>query len=266
MELLKLCLEDPLVTTLTSIFPANIIRIPESRINPLVVFSRHKREYRLLGGVNDILKNEVKDIELYLEKSSLADLSGKKSSTINFELGFKILEGYLRSFGISSAGVKNHFKGVESISFSFKKVEREYINPFKIGKILSSQEFDTNNAMFDSKVQLFLIDSIITSKDFSVSLEKVSSKSINLNIPAIQDYVGKINKEIKVEGTTGLEVTFKGEKSLPFAFTCLKINTGKRTQIKLERGIGNRAISFNEKEKQMENIILFDTPHMINFE
>ena len=49
----------------------------------------------------------------------------------------------------------------------------------------------------------------------------------------IEAVIGKVNTNIKVESATGLDITFKGDEALSFAFTCLQTQIDPAGRISL---------------------------------
>jgi hypothetical protein len=227
MGFLGLCKDDELVNTLRDVFTANILRIPEERIQPLCVIAKRKRKVRYWGKLSDLVRNRSA-IPLNSEDfavSPMSNLSGKKSKKVNTKLGLKILEGFLDGFGLPSSEISAQLKSVSNISFSFRDVKRKYIDPTKFGKLLRGISLDrknSSNEIFLSEGYDFIvIDSIITSSDFSIKIDEKEADNVSINIEAIKEIAGKLNTGMEVSSLTGLDLYFKGPKHLTFAFSCV---------------------------------------------
>lgn len=225
MPILNLC-PDPIIKTLRSVFQANIVRIPESRIQPMTTIIRNGKKKRFWGELSAMVEGDLLQSNEAIETSKMADVSGKQSKSVDLELGLQIMDGFLKGFSLPSAGIQSQFAGAKTVSFSFKAVERKYIQPAVLGGLLTGHALDASNTandnFFNRQADLLIIDSIVTSSDFSINVEQSNIKDFKLDIPAIQKVIGKANTKIKVESTTGLDITFKGEEALTFAFTCLQ--------------------------------------------
>jgi hypothetical protein len=242
MPLFKLCNDDQLVNTLHSVFNANIVRVPEARINPLCMVAVTPQGPRFWGYLPDLVEGK-KDLQNAIDRqkaigeSPMANVSGKKSRSVNLDLGLQILEGFLGGFGLPSAGIAAKFNGAKTVSFSFQGVARSFISPGTLGKLLGDHALDkgntANDLFFQQAASLLVTDSVITSRDFSIQVGETKSSDFKLDVPAIQNIVGKANAAVKVETTTGLDITFKGDTPLTFAFTCLRCNADSAGRLSL---------------------------------
>ncbi|HYW47572.1 MAG TPA: hypothetical protein VE959_32180 [Bryobacteraceae bacterium] len=86
----------------------------------------------------------------------------------------------------------------------------------------------------DRPFQCYILDSAITSRDFSISVEKSNKAGFKVDVPAISQIVTKANANISVSSASSLSVTFKGDRQLGFAFSCVRASfddTGKFTSL-----------------------------------
>lgn len=240
--MLRLC-DDPLVKTLRELFGANIVRIPEERIQPLSSIVKTAGNLFYQGTLAPLITGETAELAaMPVESSRMSDVSGKRSRDVNIELGFEILDGFLRGFGIPSAGIRTHLKGVSKVSFSFSKVNRSYIDVNHLGQTLKGRIIDKKNPaaneVFNSRrSKLLVIDSVITSSDFTISVEASSSQEYKLDIPAVEAFIASVKPELRVSSSSGLELTFQGDKNLGFAFSCYELDLDSKGRIK---GLVNR--------------------------
>ncbi len=225
MPLFKLCNDDQLVSTLHGVFKANIVRIPEARIQPLGAVASTPEGPRFWGYLHELVEGTL-EARGAIQESRMADIAGKRSRSVNLDLGLQILEGFLGGFGLPSAGIAAKFAGAKTVSFSFQEVVRSFISPAALGKLLGGHALDAgntaNNLFFRNEAVLLVIDSVITSRDFSIQVGEARNHDFKLDVPAIQEMVGNAKAGVQVETTTGLDVTFKGDVPLTFAFTCLR--------------------------------------------
>ncbi len=227
MSFLGLCDGDPLVTVLKDLFGSNIVKVPEERIKPLCVVASSGRRTAFRGKLSPLLVGNP-ELNIQISSSRMADLSGKSSRKVNLALGLEILEGFLKGFGIPSAGINLKLQGAEKVSFHFKNVVRDFLDVNVLGKMLSEQIVDEDSPaasiFFGETAYAFLvIDSVITSSDFAINLEKGHDHSFKLDVPAIQTLVAQANAGMEVNTTTGYDLIFKGPEQLAFAFSCVKL-------------------------------------------
>ena len=156
MGWLKLCDDDPLVKTMSQVFRANIIRVPEARLQPLSVLAARDGRLAYRGKLADLVAGEVvaELVTPAFETGTMADVSGKRSRKISVELGLDILKGFLSGFGVpAAAGLAEQFSGASEVSFSFSQVRRVYIDPARLGRLLAGRTLDRSNAVVSAFLQ-----------------------------------------------------------------------------------------------------------------
>lgn len=227
MAYLGLCDDEP-VKTLRNIFGANVVRVPEERIKPVCVVAASSGKTSFRGELIHLLKGSGLDLKPkdYVS-SQMSDLSGSRSRSVNLKLGLEIMDGFLKGFGIPSAGISTHLQRATKVSFSFKDVARTYVDINWLGRVLNGKVIDDQNPaaniFINDYYKFLVIDSVIGSSDFSISVEESSEQGFKLNLPAIQTFVAQANAEVSVSSTTGLDLTFQGNKRLTFAFSCVRL-------------------------------------------
>jgi hypothetical protein len=228
MPWLNLCPGDPLVDTLTEVFGANIVRVPEARIQPLTVAAVRDSQSSFRGALAPLLHGPADALAaVAIGQSRMADLSGRRSRRVAVDLGLDILDGFLRGFGVSGAALRHQFDGVAEVSFTFREVHRAFVDANQLGRALRGRRIAPDNpaaAIFfgDDPYDLLLIDSAIGSREFTLQIERKQKTDFSLDVPAIQDFVAKANAQVTVESAAGRDLTFSGTEALSFAFTCLR--------------------------------------------
>ncbi len=230
MASINLCPKDPLVTTLREVFGANIVRVPEERIQPLSVIASRESRTTFRGALLPLIKGEpslaVGPNDFVT--SRMAAVSGRRSRKVKLDLGLKILEGFLQGFGIFSAEISQRFEGASRVSYSFNNVNRTYVDNNWLGRILTGRVIDKQNpaaAIFfgQDEYAFLIIDSVITSSDFTISVDRTRNQQFSLDVPVIQALVASANVGVQVSTTSGYDVTFQGDRSLSFAFSCVQL-------------------------------------------
>jgi len=265
--------DDPVFTVLHDALQANLLKVPDERIVPLGVIEKPligKAKFRTTLGT--ILKNPS-DIDIddnYLVNKRMASLSGTETNQTNIATGLKILNDFLKGFGVNLPNISLHFKEVTNVTFSFENVHRTWMDNGVLAGVLEEQAIIKNaltKGFFGlASNKLLVIDSIITSNDFSIHVADEVQDSFSFNAAVIEQEINKVGGKIKVFSSNKRSLTFKGEKNLPFAFTCLhfKINTkgaiiemppytkqipivmGKREKKKMEKYLLTQATEFIE--------------------
>ena len=150
--MLSLCKGDPLVDALLQTFRAQPIRVPEERIVPLVVFQMEARNrLRYLGQLREMVtpKANKKLAELKTERSGMASLESTRSGSVDIKLGLKVLDGFLRGFGLSSCfpSISTQLSRASNIAFAFQHVRRVGVSPAAVGNGLAEKTFEIDNAV-----------------------------------------------------------------------------------------------------------------------
>lgn len=222
MSFLKLCNNDDLLVVLQKTFNANPIKIPEERIKPLVVFSGKNKKYKYIGKIENLLTDSTL-INLQLENSKMANLSATKSKSIDTKLGIQVMDGFLQGFGTNGVSLDFAFNSVKKISFSFQNVNRSFLDIGKLCSELNKRKFDLThpiNKSFQQETEkCIIIDSIITSDNFSMKVEEATQTDFKFDIPEIQNILNSSDNKISANSSNSLEISFQGEIPLAFAFS-----------------------------------------------
>lgn len=231
--MLWLCKGDPLVNVLRNTFRAQPIRIPEARVTPLIVFALAAGRFQFIGPLADLVstRTSARLGELKPEPSPMANLKENKSGNVNLDLGLKILDGFLRGFNISGClpAVSAQFAKAADVSFEFQDVERRAVPLSAIGKALKSRSFEVEHGLIAEAVskavrpEFFIVDSTISSRDFSIAASTKTSADFKIKLAKIQEAVDASAK-VKVQSKSKRELTFIGPRPLPFAFTCCRVS------------------------------------------
>jgi hypothetical protein len=275
MAWLKLCPGDPLVETLTDVFEANLVRVPEERIRPLGVVAHRNGKSSFRGALAPLLSGSADALAgLALQQSRMADLSGKRSRKVSLDLGLEVLDGFLRGFGLSGgAALREQFEGADQVSFSFREVNRVYLDAGELGRLLKGRRLDPANpavAIFmdrDDPYDFLLIDSAITSREFSIQVERAKTSDFKLDVPAIQDLIAKAKANVSVESSSSFGLSFAGPQALSFAFTCLQFLLDDQGRILSLPPYTGAPLSFTRSADTASNRVLLSTgPGLLEWE
>lgn len=234
--MLALCHNDVVIDTLRGVFHANIVAIPESRIEPLVILAAGKNQASFRGAIQPLLKTPTTFTKPQVMQSTVPTISGTRTRDINLNSGLQILGNFLKGFGIPSIDLGASFEGATKVSFTFNKVQRLFVDINELGEAAVGSTLDRNNpaaAIFfedGNKYSCYILDSAITSSEVTINVEKTAKTSPRLDVPTLSSIVAKANAAMTVSKSSNTSITFQGDKQLGFAFSCVHAtfdNTGK---------------------------------------
>jgi hypothetical protein len=248
MALIPLCTGDPLLDTLRETFAATPLRIPETRVQPLAVLAAAGDNASFRGQLEPLLAGRRR-LEIPTGESAMAALAGKRSRSIRWNLGLKILDGFLRGLGLSGTGFAANMQGAEQVSYSFANLLRRFVDLNQLGHALSGRRIRRTNpaaAIFfgSSKYALLVIDSVITSNRFSLHVDRAAKSGFSMDLPAMRQLAATAGTGLALESTTGLDLTFQTATRLTFAFSAVRFYLGPDGSIEaMPPAISHRALS-----------------------
>jgi hypothetical protein len=278
MSFFGLCKQDELINTLRDTFGANPVRVPEKRVQPLCVIATRGDDTAFRGALAPLLTGSPKfSVPKWARASSpIADMSRMKSSSVKLSLGLDILGKFLSGFGVPSAGIETSFSGAKEVAFSFSSIDREWIDDNWLGRALVGRSLDLQNISARLYTQqpvwdLLLIDSIIRSSRFSISVTKSRANSFAINVPAVHALVAEAKAGVEVKSTNKRQLTFHGPDALTFAFTTVRLfvdSTGNilgtppnSDSVLLAVATGNQVPTYG-----LDHVELSKTPAMVEWD
>jgi len=225
--MLGLCKRDPIVDTLRNVFHANIVAVPESRIQPLVIVAANRQATSFRGRILPLLKKPTTYVDPQIQTSAMPSISGTRTRQVSLDMGLEVLGNFLKGFGVPAIGLSAAFTGATKVSFSFDKVARLFVDVGELGEHVTGSVLERNNPSAeiffkaDNPFKCYILDSAITSEDFTFQVEQSTSTDFKLSLPTISEIVSKANAGVTVSGSSTLAVTFTGNRPLGFAFSCL---------------------------------------------
>ncbi|MFJ3717790.1 hypothetical protein [Streptomyces sp. NPDC090057] len=193
-------------------------------------------QHILSGGLEGLLAGSPRiGMPEYAKATSrMADLSRRKSRSVKIGLGLDILGSFLSGLGVAMApGIRTEFEKAEEVDFSFGDVSRTWVDNNWLGRALVGKMIDSRNPSARIYLdepdpwQLLLIDSVITSKSFTIGITKHKKETATLDVGAIQDLLGSGNVTIAASSGESKELTFSGTESLTFAFTAVRLHLSR---------------------------------------
>lgn len=228
--MIELCRHDPVADTLRNVFHANIVEVPEARIQPLIVVAASQDRTSFRGAILPLLKKPTNFAPPQIMQSQMPAVSGTKTRQVTINLGLEILGNFLQGFGVPSAGLSASFQGATAVSFSFNDVIRFFVDVGELGEHLIGSVLNSDNpaaAIFfepDHPYSCYILDSSISSSDFTIAVEKAQDSDFKIDVPTISQVVSAANAGVQVTTSSNVSVSFKGDRHLGFAFSCLLAN------------------------------------------
>lgn len=225
---------DPLVAVLKDWLRAEILRVPNGQIKPLLVIEREGKHLHPRGTLSRLITHPAGFLlsPEHAQKEFLADLSGVRSQSAELNVGITIADNFLSGFGFNS-GIRSVIQGATSLSFSFNNVHKYALDNGLLGNALRQQTIDRSNAAnggFFGGSDLLVVDSIITSDNFTIHVDDTDTINFTVKAAEIKDLF-KASATLKVAEIAQTTISFKREIPLPFAFTCLKFELDEAGRI-----------------------------------
>ncbi|TXB69451.1 gasdermin [Phaeodactylibacter luteus] len=244
MSFFRICKND-ITDHLRETFNAFPLRVPETRVKPLVVMGQKGSKIDFRGELQFLLKGDA-PVELEQRESAMANAALDRSKAVSASFGLKILDGFLSGFGIAPSPVKASLEGVTEMSYSFTGAKRLYIDPSELGRALDKRHIDLAHPSMgvfrgSDPYRMLLVSDAIVSNKFTINIEKSSSKELEASLPELQSYLADADLSVKAESKDGRSITFEGPEYLTFAFSCLLLE--------LHPGLGTIAIGETVKSK-----------------
>lgn len=217
----------------------NVVRVPREGISPLTLVGSQRGASASLGKLENMFvppAPAVPAVETGLES---AEINGKQSSKLDISIGANILGTLIGAMG-GNLGVKTEYTTARQISFVYKSVVSDRVDPLLISQFIEAATFNPDGPLIHPYVlgngRLFVISETIKSSEFTVMYEISNGVEAKVEVPAIEGLV-KGNISISSEGANSASITFKGEKKLVFGFRCLELGVvDGRLQLTLAKG------------------------------
>ena len=248
-------------------------KVPERRIQPLTVFARRDDKHRFVGRLGPLLDGGRRPA-MRPEQSPMAEVSGKRTRTIDVGAGVEIMSGLLSGLGIPPTGVTAHFSSARKMSFSVGEVTRSWIDLGLLGRALEQRRIDRRNKATqvyfgDQPWGLFVVESAISSNSFTAKVERSRGVRAKLDVAAIQESLGKASAHVEVANTSSLEVRFRGPKAVTFAFGCVQLfldRNGRIVLINPEDTFLNAAVAAGKVVHIPDRVRLSAAPAMVEWD
>jgi hypothetical protein len=230
---MKICEDDIIVSLLRDHFSANILKVPDGQIKPLMVLEqKFFGKARVRSYLPQLLKDSTsfKDAETLLQVTAMANIAGLSTKSVDLAMGLTILGGFLNGFGFNAPNLSGHFQNVRQVSFKFENIERVWFDNGLLGRLLKDSVFETTNPLMhefmdSSTTHMLLVDGIIRSNSISIEAVELAEQDANFefDLTAVSADLAKAKAQLKAFGVGKRTITFQGKNALPFAFTCIEL-------------------------------------------
>ncbi len=222
----RICKNDT-TSWLRDTFQATPLRVPEARVQPLIVVAQKDKNIQFRGDLDYLLKNPGA-LAVSPNVDAVANVALQRTKKVDIEIGLSILEGFLEGLKMSPAAVGVALKGVKEISFSFSNVQRRWLDLGKLGLPLKTNTLDLEHPAVkiftdDDPHTMLLVSDAIVSNSFGINLESGREDAFEAGIPAIQKFIADANLNVQVQSNLKKSITFQGDTPLTFAFSCVRV-------------------------------------------
>ena len=216
---------DPMISLLKS-FGYNVVLLPKADISPLQILTRKDKELHRLGELKTVFEAGPNIEAPKIKRDTVtAKLSGQKSGYLKCGLGLNFLGGILSAMGGSSIGLESEFNHVNAISFQYDDVLDDSIELASLDQYLTDADinpFSTYVGALLESDDVYVINSTIKSKKFSVYPKVSNNTKFEPNIPVIQNIVGG-KLQVSKHDEKSFAVTFEGTDPLVFGFQATRL-------------------------------------------
>jgi hypothetical protein len=151
------------------------------------------------------------------------------------ETGAEILSGLVAGLAEGPAPrIGTHFRESSAFRFSFPNVERHYIEIGRLGQLLAGKQFDRSNALYDEivdpKSSVQLIDSTLTSADFTIESADNDRASFKVDVEGLKETLGAA--KIDLDASDAARLTFRSKRRVAFGFSCVTVGIGSKGKIR----------------------------------
>lgn len=248
----KLCKNDA-TTWLRETFQATPLRVPEERVQPLIVVGQNGSNIQFRGELKFLLQNPDA-LNITPNEGAVANVALDRTKKVDVSVGLNILDGFLQGFQLSPAVVGLALKGAKEISFSFSNVKRRWIDLGELGLQLKTNPLVIDHPAInifkgDDKSTFLIVSDAIVSNSFSINVESGRDDSLDAGIPAIEKFIADAKLNIKVQTNLKKTISFEGDKPLTFAFSCVHVIFDESTgAISLMEGVNPKSLHDGDNE------------------
>ena len=231
------------------------MRVPEASVQPLLVIAEKAGKTDKRGELRHLL-SDTSALSLELIEEPVADVSLDNTRSMDWDFGFKLLDGFFQGFNLPSAAIGAKLSNAKEISLSFKNVKRRRVDKNELGSALAGRTLNLTHPsaqifLGEDAHNLLMVTDIIISNGFAINVLKSKDNGGNIEVPAIQEIVNEAKLDVKVKSDSKNSITFEGDHFLTFAFTCVKLELNPTTGA---LAVGTTVITRESKKGGVEKV------------
>ena len=214
----------------------SVVRIPKADIQPLQILIDEKGILKPMGDLSSILKAGQVSIPEVTKNTSMANISGTKTSDLSAGIGISILGNIIGAMGGSKLGLDLKFERARTVAFEFLNVLEDSVAIVNLDQYLADADVNPLSRYVAELLEadeIYVTTATIKSNKFSVEAKQKNNSSVTVEIPEIQKIIGG-NIQVSGNSKNTAKVTFEGKIPLVFGFQAIKLiyENGRYTSFK----------------------------------
>lgn len=246
------CQRDPLLAQLHKTYNATPFLPPMNSIKPLHLVAHRGNRTMHLGPLEEVLVPNGAAFGLEEQNAEVSNVNLNKTSTFSGELGFKLLEGILSGFNLSIEPFKAVLTQEVEVTLDFQGTRRRAIHHTSLGTALRHRAIDLDHPSikglfkekdgwlrFSNPMGMFVIGSVLESRQFSIHLNRKGSVGLELEAPVL----GKLTDvgfKVQHDGAKTLGFSHEGDNYLVFAFACFELEMDGQGGLSIQQEVAWR--------------------------
>lgn len=265
---------DPFLNDLYKLYKATPVMPPSANDIDLLYLIAHKgKKTSPLGPLEDVLHASETPVNLNTITSEVMGATLRRTSNLNLNLGFQVLSGVFQGFNLDMQPLKGAVGHGKELSFAFTDVRRKRVFPTAVGSALMNHKINTEHVAIKDVINkrgLYLVTSILQSKNFQLTFEKQLNLDMDFDVAAHKVADAKLS----VQSNKGKELVlgYEGEEYLTFAFSCVELMFDKdgrlsiSTEVIWKRGDGDAAGMVAEMDDPEISFMNPDMPAILSWD
>ncbi|GIV31582.1 MAG: hypothetical protein KatS3mg029_0933 [Saprospiraceae bacterium] len=228
----RLCPNET-TTVLRKHFNATPLRIPDASVQPFLVVAEKAGKTDKRGRLEFLLKGSP-TLQPPIHEDRIADVALQRTRSMDWEIGSKLLEGFLAGFNLPATDITANLSAAREISLAFENVRRRWIDKNQLGSLLRPHALDLTHPavglfLGDDPWNMLLVTDVIVSNGIAITVEKSAGAGIEAKLPILEQLASKASSSVKVERKSHDTIAFSGAEWLTFAFSCVKLELDPAT-------------------------------------
>lgn len=228
----RICKNDT-TTLLRKHFNATPMRVPDSSVKPLLIIAEKAGKTDKRGHLKHLLSGNP-DLQTTIYNDAVANVNIQNTRSMDWEIGAKLLDGFLQGFNLPGASVIAALSDASTISLSFQNVRRLWIDKNELGTLLKGKTVDLSHPsvgifLGEDAQNMLLVTDVIVSNGIALNVEKSTSGNIEAKVPVLQQIASDASAKVNIKKGSDNSIVFEGEDFLTFAFSCVKLNLDSAT-------------------------------------